>query len=63
MINISEITGMDENVISMQEIFTFVTERDRAERQGDRRVPSERHPAEVPGAAARLRHSLLPSDV
>ena len=34
VMSISEITGMDENVISMQEIFTFREKGHRAERQG-----------------------------
>jgi hypothetical protein len=42
--SISEITGMEENVISMQEIFTF-TKRGSARRQGDRHSSP---PASVP---------------
>ena len=48
MTSISEITGMEENVISMQEIFTFPEERHRTGRQGDRRVSAR--PASVPGS-------------
>ena len=48
---ISEITGMEQDVITMQDIFLF--ERTGLNRggQGDRPVPRHRRPAEVRGAA------------
>ncbi len=45
--NISEITGMEENVISMQEIFTFQEEGHRTGRPGDRRIHAQPHPSPV----------------
>ncbi len=54
--SIAEITGMEENVISMQEIFTFREERHRAGRPRDRRLQAHAHPSPVPGAAARVGH-------
>ena len=48
---ISEITGMEGDVITMQEIFTYKQTGHRRGRLGDRHVPRDRHPAEVRRAA------------
>ena len=47
---ISEITGMENDVITMQDIFVFERTGVVAERQGARPLPRHRHPAEVRGA-------------
>ena len=54
---ISEITGMEGDVITMQDIFVFERTGIGAGRQGDRPVPRHRHPAEVQRAARRRRAS------
>ena len=54
--SISEITGMEENVISMQEIFTFQKKGIGPGRQGDRSLRAHAHPSPVPGTAARVGH-------
>ena len=48
---ISEITGMEQDVITMQDIFVFERTGHGPGRQGDRPVPRDRHPAEVRRAA------------
>ena len=56
VVNISEITGMEENVISMQEIFSFEEEGNRTRRQGNRRLPAQPYPTQIPRTASRRRH-------
>ena len=52
---ISEITGMEGDVITMQDIFVFERTGLTPGRQGERPVPGHRHPAEVQRAARRGR--------
>ncbi len=54
--SISEITGMEGDVITMQEIFLLREARRDAGRQGHRPVPRDRRPAEGVRAAEGLRH-------
>ena len=56
--SIAEITGMEQDVITMQEIFVFEKTGIDAGRQGDRAVPRHRHPAEVRRGAG---HAGLPA--
>ena len=44
--NISEITGMEGDVITMQDIFVFERTGINAAGPGDRTIPRDRHPAE-----------------
>ena len=44
---ISELTGMEQDVITMQDIFLFERTGLNPRGQGDRAVPGHRHPAEV----------------
>ena len=60
--NISEITGMDENVISMQDIFTFVKKGIGPNGKVVGTFQPSRHPAEVPGAHYASRALILPPD-
>ena len=54
---ISEITGMEGDVITMQEIFVFERTGIGPRGQGHRPVPRDRHPAEVQRADRRGRHA------
>ena len=56
VVSIHEITGMEENVISMQEIFTFPKEGYRTEWQGAGRVSAQPHPSQVSRTAPYLWH-------
>ena len=55
--NISEVTGMEGDIITMQDIFVFERTRHRARREGHRPVPGDRHPSEVQRAARHRRHA------
>ena len=48
---ISEITGMEQGVITMQDIYRLRSRRDDAGGQGDGHVPRDGHPAEGLAAA------------
>ena len=63
VVSISEITGMEENVISMQEIFSFHQEGDRSGRQGHRRLPADPYPSQVPRTPSRVGHLPAARDV
>ena len=54
--SISEITGMEENVISHAGDLHLQQKRHRTRRQGDWRIQAHPHPPQVPRTAARLRH-------
>ena len=54
--SISEITGMEGDVITMQEIFVFEKIGHHAGRQGDRPLPRDRRPPEVLRAAEGVGH-------
>ncbi len=54
--SIHEITGMEENVISMQEIFCLPEEGDRAKWQGAGCVCAKSYPTKVPRAATHGGH-------
>ena len=54
---ISEVTGMEGEVITMQDIFLFERTGHRPGRPGARAVQGDRHPAEVRGTARRGRRA------
>ena len=54
--SVSEITGMESDIITMQEIFLLREARSLAGRQGDRPVSCNRGPTEVWRAVARRRY-------
>ena len=54
--SISEITGMEENVISMQEIFTFQKKGIGPDGKVIGAFKPSAHPSPIPGAAARRGH-------
>ena len=56
VVNLAEITGMENDVVTMQDIFTFVRRGIGPERVGDRIVPAQRHPAEISGETAGRGH-------
>ena len=60
---ISEITGMEGDVITMQDIFVFERTGHRPGRQGDRPLPRDRHPAEVQRRIAAAGHAASRSDM
>ena len=61
--SISEITGMEGDIITMQEIFVFEKIGRHAGRQGHRPLPRHRRPAEVLRAAASASGIHLPADM
>ena len=62
VVSISEITGMEENVISMHEIFSF-TKKGIGPDGGRRRLPADPYPAQVPGTPSRVGHLPAARDV
>ena len=56
VVDISEITGLEENVISMHDIFSFVRKGIGPGWQSARLVSAQRHSSEVSRTAARGRH-------
>ena len=56
--SIAEITGMEQDVITMQEIFVVREDRRERERQGHGPLPRHRHPSEVRGEADHVRLPL-----
>jgi pilus assembly protein CpaF len=48
VMSVTEITGMEGNVVQMQDIFVFNRTEDRAGRHGDRRVPCDRPAPQMP---------------
>ena len=60
---ITEITGMEQDVITMQDIFLFDRTGLLAGRQGERRVSRHRHPAQVRAAAGERRVCHAAGDV
>ena len=63
VINIAEITGMESDIISMQDIFSFVRRGVGPNGKVVGAFPPERHPAEVHGETARGRHSPADRDL
>ena len=65
VITISEVTGMEGEVIAMQDIFVFERHRDRRKRKGKRHIPRDRHPTRFADRLAtggcRLRAALFDS--
>ena len=59
VMSVSEVTGMEENIISMQEIFTFQKKGISPSGQSDRRVQAHADTPPLPRQAADCRH--LPS--
>ena len=61
--SIQEITGMEGDVITMQEIFAFRQTGVEAGRQGNGPLPGDRHAAEIRGQAAQSGHRSPRLDV
>ena len=61
--SIAEITGMEQDVITMQEIFVFEKTGVNESWQGGRPLPRHRHPSEVRGEAAYRRIPAADGDV
>ncbi len=56
VVNISEITGMEENIISMQEIFSFQKKGIGPDGKVIGHIPAQPHPSKVPRTASHLGH-------
>ena len=61
--SISEITGMEQDIIAMQEIFTFQQNGINQARAGRRAVPGDRHPPEVRRQDRDRRHAAADGHV
>ena len=62
LMQVSEIVGMEGDIITMQDIFVYEREGIGAERQGPGPLPRHRHPAAVLRPAQELRHRpVLPA--
>ena len=58
VISIAEITGMEGDVVTMQDIFVFQQARHSRERRGDRRIPANGNSSKIRGTSDRSRNSV-----
>ena len=63
VIALSEITGMEGDIVSMQDIFIFRKKRHSRQRRGFRRIRADRDSSEVCGKVASFGHSSADLDV
>ena len=61
--HITEVVGMEQDVITLQDIFLFEKTRHQGRRQGDRALPRNRHPAEVLRPVEGVRDRAADADV
>ena len=61
--HITEVVGMEQDIITLQDIFLFEKTGISGSRQGDGPFPRHRHPAQVLRAAQVVRHHAADADV